>query len=70
MYAADPQGEFPYTTLRYGPKKILLLGEETRGISEECSELANYKVSIPRRGKGDSLNVSIAAAILLAEMTR
>lgn len=70
VYAADQRGEFPYTTLRYGPKKVLLLGEEAHGLSEDCRRLADYTVTIPRRGKIESLNVAIAAAILMADMMR
>lgn len=70
IYAADQKGDFPYTTLRYAPKKILLLGEEARGLSEQGAALADHKVVIPRRGSGESLNVAIAASILMAEMTR
>jgi len=70
VYAADQEGDFPYTTLRYAPKKILLLGEEARGLSAPSAALADHKVVIPRRGSGESLNVAIAASILMAEMTR
>jgi len=70
IYAADLRGDFPYTTLRYSTKKLLLLGDEVQGISERCITLADYKVVIPRRGRIESLNVSIAAAILMAEMTK
>ncbi len=70
FYAADQKGDFPYSTLRYAPKKVLLLGEEARGLSQECLKYADYKIAIPKRGKMESLNVSIAAAILMAEMVR
>ncbi len=70
FYAADQQGDFPYSTLRYAPKKVLLLGEEARGLSEDSLKYADYKIAIPKRGKMESLNVSIAAAILMAEMVR
>lgn len=70
IYAADQRGDFPYTTLRFSRKNILLLGDEIQGISEACRVLADRNVVIPSRGRGESLNVAIAAAILMAEMTR
>jgi len=56
--------------LRYAPKRVLLLGDEVEGLSPEVSALLQHRVSIPRRGGGESLNVAIAAAIMLAEMNR
>ncbi|HHL71887.1 MAG TPA: RNA methyltransferase [Bacteroidetes bacterium] len=70
IYAADQRGDFPYTTLRYPAKKILLLGGEVKGISEQALALSDLNIVIPARGKGESLNVAIAAAILMAEMSR
>ncbi len=69
-YAADQTGDFPYTTLSYASKKILLLGDEIGGLSDDLLEVTNHRVAIPRKGHGESLNVAVAAAILLAEMVR
>lgn len=70
LYGADQTGDFPYTTLRFASKKMLVLGDEIDGISPNVKELIQHRVSIPKRGGGESLNVAIAAAILLAEMCR
>jgi TrmH family RNA methyltransferase len=70
LYGADQAGDFPYSVLRYAPKKMLLLGDEVDGISPEVGAIIQHRVSIPRRGGGESLNVAIAAAILLAEMSK
>ncbi len=70
LYGADQSGDFSYSMLRYAPKKVLLLGDEVEGLSQEVNALLQHRVSIPRRGGGESLNVAIAAAIMLAEMNR
>ncbi|MDZ7364072.1 MAG: RNA methyltransferase [candidate division KSB1 bacterium] len=70
LYGADQAGDFSYSMLRYAPKKVLLLGDEVDGLSPEVGAIIQHRVSIPRRGGGESLNVAIAAAILLAEMSR
>ncbi len=44
---------------------VLVLGGEAQGISPESRELLDYQVSIPRVGSGESLNVAVAAGILL-----
>lgn len=69
-YGADQGGDFPYTAITYAAKKILLLGDEIDGLSEKMLEVTQHRVAIPRKGHGESLNVSVAAAILLAEMMR
>ncbi len=49
---------------------ILVIGNESNGISDEMRHLADEKVKIPIDGKAESLNASIAAAILMYEVNR
>ena len=70
IYSADQSGDFPYTTLRFAPKRVLVLGDEVEGVSPAVQEIVQHRLSIPKRGGGESLNVAIAAAILMAEMVR
>lgn len=52
------------------PKKIaLLLGEEVEGISTELLEACDDIVEIPMRGKKESFNVSVAAALALYQFS-
>lgn len=52
-------------------KKIaLVIGNEHRGVSTEALRLADEIIYIPMRGFVQSLNVSVAAAIFLFEITR
>ncbi len=52
-----------------GPS-VLIMGSEDKGISRELLSLADLKVKIPMSGKIESLNVSVAAGILLYEIIR
>lgn len=52
------------------PKIALLVGNEHRGLSEEALKRADQLITIPMRGMVQSLNVSVAAAIVIAETTR
>jgi len=47
---------------------ILVLGNETHGIPQIFKEKATHIIGIPRYGKGDSLNLSVATGILLAQL--
>jgi len=49
---------------------VLILGAEDKGISRELTALADHVVSIPMKGTIGSLNVSVAAGILLYEIIR
>ena len=49
---------------------ILILGSEDKGISRELLALADHTVRIPMTGTISSLNVSVAAGILLYEILR
>lgn len=52
-----------------GPS-VLVMGSEEKGISRELISLSDYQVNIPMTGKIGSLNVSVAAGILLYEIVR
>ena len=49
---------------------VLILGSEEKGISRELLSLSDYRVKIPMSGSISSLNVSVAAGILLYEILR
>lgn len=48
----------------------LVLGNEHRGVSDEAAALADGRLYIPMRGMIESLNVSVAAAVLIYETLR
>lgn len=51
-------------------KKVLVVGNEANGVSKSIQNLANEKVIIPMLGKTESLNVSVATAVILYENVR
>lgn len=50
-------------------KSIITFSNESSGPSELIKNIADIKVTIPKKGKAESLNVSSAAAIILSEIT-
>ncbi len=60
----DPAAE-PLAAARRIPRMALLLGSEGHGLSDEWLQFAHRRVTIPMQLGIDSLNVAVAAAVLL-----
>lgn len=60
----------PYTQVAYHPDDILLLGRESAGVPDDVHDAADLRVLIPMRPGTRSLNVAIAAAMVLGEVLR
>lgn len=56
-----------YRNIKYDCKKIIVMGNEANGVSNFFINEADEKIIIPIYGKSESLNVAIAAAIILYE---
>ncbi|MDR3146234.1 MAG: 23S rRNA (guanosine(2251)-2'-O)-methyltransferase RlmB [Treponema sp.] len=69
IYGADMAGDAVYTKDLRGRVAIILGGEGT-GISRLLRESCDALIAIPCEGRLDSLNVSVAAGILLYEVSR
>lgn len=52
------------------PRLAVMLGNEQRGLSEEALGLADRRLTIPMSGMVRSFNLSVAAALVLYEVTR
>lgn len=63
-------GAAPYADFAYAPTDVLLLGRESRGVPEEVHAQADARVRIPMAAGLRSLNVAMAAGIVLAEALR
>ena len=51
-------------------KKVIVIGNEANGVSQEILGYADEKIKIPMLGKTESLNASVATAIILYEYVR
>lgn len=49
----------------YGKKTVIVVGNEANGVSEEVLKICNKSIKIPIFGKAESLNVGVAAALML-----
>ncbi len=70
IYAASPDAEIDYFSVGFRQKVAIVVGSEDRGLSDFWLNSSDRCVGIPMRGKIDSLNVSVSAAVLLYEALR
>ena len=68
--AAHLQGKNTYDGEDYTKGTAFLIGNESRGLTDEIASLADIRVRIPMAGRVESLNASVAAAILMYEANR
>jgi len=66
----DERGGQIYDQLDYKMDCALVLGAEGHGLHEQVRKKCDFLVSIPMLGKVPSLNVSVAAAIVMYEVAR
>lgn len=69
IYGADMSGSSSYG-MKFASRTALVMGSEGNGMRDQTRKLCDYIVSIPMHGHIDSLNVSVAAGILLYEFRR
>lgn len=70
LYAAHLRGDRPLYALDLKKACAFLIGNEARGLSEESAVLCDQWVRIPMPGQAESLNASVAAAVLMYEAVR
>ncbi|MFM9988519.1 TrmH family RNA methyltransferase [Flavobacterium sp.] len=70
FYCATLQNSTSYHTQNYTSSTALVVGTEATGLTQEWRDNATQNIIIPMQGEIDSMNVSVAAAILIFEAKR
>lgn len=70
ILATAPEAVKEYTGVDYKKGSAIIMGAEDKGLSAKWLKAAEEKIKITMRGKIDSLNVSVSAAIVLFEAVR
>lgn len=70
LTAAIQEAGLSYTDFNYPRRCAVLFGSEASGINPGLLAACDASVAIPRVGKMESLNVGVAASIVLSEITR
>ena len=70
MILASTKAQTPYTSFAFRPDDTLLMGQETAGVPDAVHAAADAAVLRPMQGSTRSLNVALAAGMILGEMLR
>ncbi|HNW51584.1 MAG TPA: 23S rRNA (guanosine(2251)-2'-O)-methyltransferase RlmB [Prolixibacteraceae bacterium] len=70
IFAASEKATNDYSDKDYKVPCTIVMGSEDKGISPEILKIADELIRIPIMGKIESLNVSVAAGILLYEVVK
>lgn len=70
IYGAVLDGKNCFENKLQKEKAILLMGNESNGISKDLYPFISHKITIPKFGAAESLNVAIATSILCAEFVK
>ena len=68
IVSTDGSAEISYSSLKYDFPVVIVIGSEGKGVSSLVLKNSDYIVKIPQFGHVNSLNASVAAGILLAEV--
>ena len=70
VYGAEAEAECRYTDVDWTGRAVLVLGSEGSGLRPRVAAACDELVSIPVAGRVESLNASVAAAVILFEARR
>ena len=70
VYGAAAGAERPYTEVDWTGRAVLVLGSEGSGLRPRVAAACDERIAIPVSGRVESLNASVAAAVILFEARR
>ena len=68
LVAASLRDALPYREAPYEAPCFVLVGNESRGLPEEYELACDLRVTMPMKGRADSLNAAVAGAVLAYEV--
>ena len=68
LVAASLREAVPYRGAPYAAPCFVMVGNESRGLPEEYELACDLRVTMPMKGRADSLNAAVAAAVLAYEV--
>ena len=70
IVAATEKGDYDYSKANYMDPTCIIMGAEDKGVAYEHLALCDEWIKIPMKGTIESLNVSVAAGVLIYEAVK
>lgn len=70
IYSTALGGSIPIYSVDFKEDFVLIIGNESKGASEEVFSLSDKLIKIPMTGKAESLNAAVAASIIMYEVMK
>lgn len=70
VYAAVAHGGEDIRTLELKNGAVAVIGNEGNGLTDDCADICNAKLTVRMGGRAESLNAAAAATVILWEMTK
>jgi 23S rRNA (guanosine2251-2'-O)-methyltransferase len=64
IYGLDAKGTLPLAGLRAADRSVMVMGNESLGLSADVQALCDHQIAIPMQNGVESLNVSVAASLI------
>lgn len=68
LVAASLREAVPYRGAPYAAPCFVMVGNESRGLPQDYEQACDLRVTMPMKGRADSLNAAVAAAVLAYEV--
>ncbi|MFN5903365.1 MAG: TrmH family RNA methyltransferase, partial [Novosphingobium sp.] len=68
LVAASLRNAVPYRGAPYAAPCFIMVGNESRGLPDDYGLACDLRVTMPMRGRADSLNAAVAGAVLAYEV--
>lgn len=69
-YVATEKADKDYTSMNAEEALMIIMGNEEKGVNPQIIKMADNLLSIPIKGCIESLNVSVAAGVMMYEVVR
>ena len=70
LIATELRGGENLYEMEFGPKTVLVIGNEANGVCDEIRSSASRRLSIPMSGNVESLNAAVAGSICMSAISR
>ncbi len=68
IYATTLEGQ-DVTTMKKITEGVILIGNESKGLGKNSLEFSHVRITVPGKGRAESLNAAVATGILLSHLT-